>query len=77
MTKQNCNTTIYVNIRKKSEISLRSPRSQKFIGEMPHRIANLGIILTLFIFAAIIIAICLIPYPYSHGESILSHLLFN
>ncbi len=56
-------------------ISLRSEKSRRLIGDIPGSLAIWGSGLIIFFFAALILAVCLIPYPYSEGESILKHLL--
>lgn len=56
-------------------IELRSEKVRKLIGEIPPALVRWGIGLIIGIFAALVAALCLIPYPYSGGESILAHLL--
>ncbi len=53
-----------------NHIELRSEKVRKLLGEIPPALVGWG---TLII--TLILAVCLIPYPYSNGESILSHLL--
>lgn len=52
-----------------------SEKVQRLLGAMPRGLGLLGIAVTLFIFIALLLAVCLIPYPLSHGESILAHIL--
>lgn len=54
---------------------LHSEKVQRLLGSMPRGLGLLGIAVTLFIFIALLLAVCLIPYPLSHGESILAHIL--
>lgn len=56
-------------------IELRSEKVRKLIGEIPPALVRWGIGVIIGIFAALAAALCLIPYPYSGGESILAHLL--
>ena len=56
-------------------IELRSEKAPRSIGAIPRSLTVWSLLVTLFFFAAIILAVCLIPYPYSRGESILQHLL--
>lgn len=60
-----------------NDINLRSEKVRRLIGEIPPAIARWGTIVILLIFAALIAALCLLPYPYSSGESILRHLIGN
>lgn len=55
-------------------IDLRSEKVRRLIGEIPPRLVRGGIIVMLIIFLALLAAICLLPYPYSSGESILRHI---
>lgn len=57
------------------EIELRSEKPPRSIGAIPRNLTVWSLAVTLLFFAAIILAVSLIPYPYSHGESILQHLL--
>ncbi|MDE7081464.1 MAG: hypothetical protein K2O78_07430 [Muribaculaceae bacterium] len=57
------------------EIELRSEKAPRSIGAIPRNLTVWSLAVTLLFFAAIILAVSLIPYPYSHGESILQHLL--
>jgi hypothetical protein len=56
-------------------IELRSEKVQKLIGEVPTCWVRWGIAILAFIFTALIAAVCLLPYPYSEGETIIQHLL--
>lgn len=57
------------------KIELRSEKVRQLIGEIPPSLVRWGIVIIVIIFAALIAAVCLLPYPYSNGESILQHLL--
>ena len=58
-----------------TNIDLRSEKVRRLIGESPPRRVRGGIIVMLIIFLALLAAICLLPYPYSSGESILRHII--
>lgn len=58
------------------KIELRSEKVRKFIGEIPPSLVRWGIAVIVIVFIALLSAVCLLPYPYSNGESILQH-LFN
>ena len=56
-------------------IELRSEKVRQLIGEIPSSLVRWGIAVIAIVFIALIAAVCLLPYPYSNGESILRHLL--
>lgn len=56
-------------------IELRSEKVRGLIGEVPPSLVRWGTALIVTVFAALIAAVCLLPYPYSNGESILRHML--
>ena len=58
-----------------TNIDLRSEKVRRLIGEIPPRLVRGGIIVMLIIFLALLAAICLLPYPYSSGESILRQII--
>ena len=58
-----------------NHIELRSEKVRKLLGEIPPALVGWGTLIITLIFAGLILAVCLIPYSYSNGESILSHLL--
>lgn len=53
---------------------LRS-KKVKQIGRIPRSLVRCGIIIIAVITAVLITAICILPYPYSNGETILHHLV--
>lgn len=55
-------------------IELRSEKVRQLIGEIPPSLVRWGIAIIAIIFMALIAAICLLPYPYSNGETILQHI---
>lgn len=56
-------------------IELRSEKVRQLIGEIPPSLVRWGTAIIAIIFIALIAAVCLLPYPYSNGESILQHLI--
>lgn len=57
------------------KIELRSEKVRQLIGEIPPSLVRWGIAIIAIVFIALIAAVCLLPYPYSNGESILRHIL--
>lgn len=57
------------------KIELRSEKARKFIGEIPPSLMRWGTAIMAIVFIALLAAVCLLPYPYSNGESILQHLI--
>ena len=61
------------NPRKEDE--LRSEKVRRLLGEMPRSVTMWGIVIIVVILATLAAVVCLVPYPYSGGESILMHLI--
>lgn len=59
----------------KDKIELRSEKVRKLIGEIPPSLVRWGTAIIALIVVALLAAVCLLPYPYSDGESIIEHLL--
>ena len=59
----------------RDNIELRSEKVRQLIGEIPPSLVGWGRAIIAIIFIALIAAACLLPYPYSNGESILLHIL--
>ena len=57
------------------EEELRSEKVRRLLGEMPRSLTKWGIVIIAVILAALAAVVCLMPYPYSGGESIISHML--
>ena len=64
-------------MRKKrpSDIELRSEKVRNLLGEIPPSLVKWGTVIIVAIFLALFLVVCFVPYPHSHGESILQHLL--
>lgn len=58
-----------------NKIELRSEKVRKLIGEIPPSLVRWGTAIIAIVFIALLAAVCLLPYPYSNGESILRHFL--
>ncbi len=56
-------------------IELRSEKVRKLIGEIPPSLVRWGTAIIAIVFSALLAAVCLLPYPYSNGESILRHFI--
>jgi hypothetical protein len=57
------------------KIELRSEKVRKLIGEIPPSLVRCGTAIIAIVFLALLSAVCLLPYPYSNGESIIEHLI--
>lgn len=55
--------------------SLRSPKIRKILSNLPASLEKWGIAVILSILISLVIALTLIPFPYSKGESIIHHLI--
>ncbi len=58
-----------------NKIELRSEKVRKLIGEIPPSLVRWGTAIIAIVFIALLSAVCLLPYPYSNGESILRHFI--
>lgn len=63
------------NDKTTERVELRSERVRKLIGEFPSALVRCGIAILIMIFLALLAGFCLLPFPYSHGESIIQHIL--
>ena len=57
------------------EIELREEKKPRSIGPVPRSLTRWNLAVTLFFILLLALAVILIPYPYSDGESVLRHLL--
>ena len=60
-----------------SNIELRSEKVRNLLGEIPPALVRYGTVIIVAIFLMLLLIVCLMPYPYSNGESILQHIIFN
>ena len=58
----------------KENIELRSEKVRNLLGEIPPSLVRWSTVVITVIFLAVLATVCLIPYPYSNGESILRHI---
>lgn len=65
--------------KKKSsnEIELRSEKVRNLLGEIPSSLIRWGTVIIIAIFLILLLVVCFMPFPYSKGESILYHIIFN
>ena len=54
---------------------VHSYKVRRLLGEMPRSLSVWGAVVIVAVAMGLLGAVCLIPYPYSGGESILTHLL--
>ena len=64
------NSTINQN-----KIELRSEKVRKLINEIPSSLVIWGTAIIAIILITLLTVICLLPYPYSDGETIIEHLM--
>ena len=60
---------------KSNDIELRSEKVRELLGEVPPALVRWGTVLIVAIFLILLLTVCFMPYPYSHGESILQHIV--
>ena len=60
-----------------SNIELRSEKVRNLLGEIPPALVRYGTVIIVAIFLMLLLIVCFMPYPYSNGESILQHIIFN
>ena len=65
--------------KKKSsnEIELRSEKVRNLLGEIPSSLIRWGTVIIITILLILLLVVCFMPFPYSNGESILQHIIFN
>lgn len=59
---------------KTNDIELRSEKVRELLGEVPPALVRWGTVLIVAIFLILLLAVCFMPYPYSHGETIIQHI---
>lgn len=59
------------------QTDLHSKKVRKLLGEIPSVIIRWDNLLIVIILLALLAAACLLPYPYSNGESIIEHTLLR
>lgn len=58
-----------------NNMELRSEKVRNLLGEIPPALVRWGTAIIAIVVLTLLAVVCLMPYPYSHGESILQHLL--
>ena len=68
-----------INSNKKTlhKTELRSEKVRNLLGEIPPALVRCGTVIIVAIFLILLLVVCFMPYPYSNGESILQHVIFN
>lgn len=56
---------------------IHSNKVRKILGEIPRSLTIWSIVVITVIAIGLVMALCMLPYPYSNGESILGHLLYK
>lgn len=56
-------------------IELKSEKVRRLVGTVPPSLVRWGIGIIVGVFAALAAAVCLIPYPYGQGETIVEHIM--
>lgn len=59
------------------ETEHRSEKVSLLLSEIPLSLVRWGTLILAIVLVALVATVCLLPYPYSNGESIILHLLFN
>lgn len=57
------------------QIELKSEKVRRLVGTIPPSLVRWGISIIVAEFAALAAAVCLIPYPYGQGETIIEHIV--
>lgn len=60
-----------------NDIELHSEKVRDLLGEIPPALVRWGTVIIVAIFLALLLVVCFVPYPYSNGESILQHIIYN
>ncbi len=59
----------------KPKIELRSEKVRRIVGKMPRALHRWSVAILILITVILILVFCLVPFPYSDKESLLSYLL--
>lgn len=54
---------------------IHSEKVRRMMGSIPSPLVRWGMFIIIALSVALIASLCLLPYPYSHGESILRHVI--
>lgn len=58
-------------------MDIHSEKVRNILGEIPRSLTVYSIVVITIVAMGLVIALCMLPYPYSDGESILEHLLYK
>lgn len=58
-----------------NNMELRSEKVRNLLGEIPPALVRWGTAIIAIVVLTLLAVVCLMPYPYSHGESVLQHIL--
>ena len=64
-------------LMEKEGMEMHPEKVRRLLGEIPPALVRWGIVVMAIVFVGLIAAVCLLPYPYSDGESILFRLLWS
>ena len=59
---------------KSNDIELRSEKVRELLGEVPPALVRWGTVLIVAIFLILLLTVGFMPYPYSHGETVIQHI---
>lgn len=62
-------------MKKDLDVEIRSEKVRRLLGEMPRALEICGAVAMALILLGLVLVVCLVPYPYSGGESILQRIL--
>ncbi len=54
---------------------MRSEKVRKIMGEIPPALVRWGMVIIILIFIILLVAICILPSPYTEGESIIQYFI--
>lgn len=58
-----------------SRMEVHSEKVRRLLGDMPRSLTVWGSAVIAAVFIGLLAAVCLLPYPYADGETILEHLV--
>lgn len=57
------------------DCEMRSEKVRKIMGEIPPALVRWGMVIIILIFIILLVAICILPSPYTEGESIIQYFI--
>lgn len=64
-----------MNRESDKRIELRSEKVRRIVGTVPSRLIGWSTTVIAIILLVLLLVVCLVPYPYGDGESILRHII--